>query len=162
MRWFPGGTEQFCFTFGGVEYCFPIAGGSAGWKALSPGVHNPPHLECEADVINANPLNPGSAAVGYPQNTSTDGQEYGPDPDGSLNWGGTTYTFYSAHYMDYWHDTSLREDRTRLEIAKSVVSDMVQANTAIDFGLVLFNDNEGDDIDDCMTGAGWYSACFPI
>ena len=151
LRWFAGGNEQFCFNFNGIEYCFPIPGGSAGWKSLSEGVKAPPHLDCEADVINSNPLNPG-AANGYPQNTSTAGQQYAANPDGSLNWGSSAYTFYSAHYMDWYHDSSLRDDQTRLEIAQEVVSSLVEANTAIDFGLALFNENDGDDISDVHDG----------
>lgn len=151
-RWSPGGTEEFCFTFEGVEYCFPIPGGSAGWRELSLGVAGPPHLECEADVINGNSANPGGGGAGYPQNTSTDGQEYGPNPDTTLNWGSNAYTFYSAHYMDWYHDASLRTDQTRLEIAKEVVNSLVSANTTIDFGLALFNENSGDDISDEYDG----------
>tara|TARA_R110001592_G_scaffold215025_2_gene468343 strand:+ start:123394 stop:127017 length:3624 start_codon:yes stop_codon:yes gene_type:complete len=151
-RWFPGGMDQFCFEFNGNELCFDIPGGSAGWTALSVGSHNPQHIDCAADILTGEPSNGPGIADGYPQNTSTDGQEYGLNSNNPPAWGSDSYTFFSAHYMNWYHDTSLRDDQTRLEIAQNVVSNLVEASTQIDFGLMLFNENSGNDIADDYNG----------
>lgn len=147
--WHPGGDEVFCRASGN---CFSVAGGGAGWKALSRGINARPHLECDADVVDGDSGNGSGLGAGYPQNTSVNGQEYGANPDGNMAWGDNSYTFFSAHYMDWYHDASLRTDRTRLEIAQEVVDSIVTANTSIDFGLAIFNHNDGDGVDDVYNG----------
>lgn len=123
-----------------------VMGGIARWTPLLSG-NNPLHVECAADVTNSNSGNGPGVIAGYPQDVDTNGQEYGPDRD--PNWQpGTAYTFYSAQYMDWYYDASLIEDRTRLQIAQEVVSSLVEANTAIDFGIALFNMNGGAGGDD--------------
>ncbi|MCB1699228.1 MAG: hypothetical protein KDI14_00100 [Halioglobus sp.] len=135
-RWFAGGQDQFCTAFS----CVGGQQRDPGWLEINSGSINAPDVECLADVVENNPLNPGRAP-GYPQNTSTVGQEYGPNPDPSMNWGESAYTFYSAHYMDWYYDETLRLDSpTKLEVAQQVVSTLVEANKSIDFGLALFND----------------------
>ncbi|MEM6583261.1 MAG: hypothetical protein AAF699_18435 [Pseudomonadota bacterium] len=147
-RWFPGGLIEFCIP--GTTVCIDIPGGSAGWQPLTFIDPTPSHVECQEDVISGDPSNPG-AANGFPQSTSVDGDEYGPTIDSGFTWD-NSYTFYSAHYMDYWHDASLRDDRTRLDIAQSVITDIITANPTIDFGLALFNENSGDDSSDTYDG----------
>jgi type IV pilus assembly protein PilY1 len=125
-----------------VRWSSGSRGGDSSWTALSSSVRSPPHVECEADVINRNPANPGSPFIGYPQDTSNNGEEYGPDPDNTPEWGSKAYTFYSAHYLDWYYDPDSGVNRTRLDIAQAVVDSLVSANTAIDFGLALFNSND--------------------
>lgn len=131
LRWFPGRVEL---------------GLPAGWERLA--LYNAldlRYMDCEKDVIEGNPGNPG-AANGYPQETTVNGQEYGPAPDPSLDWqpatAPVTYFFFSAHYMDWYYDDTLVLDHsTKLEIAKEAVTELVAENTQIDFGLALYNDN---------------------
>ncbi|MEM8561151.1 MAG: PilC/PilY family type IV pilus protein [Pseudomonadota bacterium] len=127
-----------------------LTGDGAGWLPLSSLNTTPTHVDCLGDVIASNQLNPG-VADGYPQNTSVDGSEYGPSVDASVDWS-NAYTFYSANYLDYWHDTSVIVDRTRLDIAQSIITDTISASPTIDFGLALFNQNNGDDINDRFNG----------
>ncbi len=103
---------------------------------------NPPHVECEEDVVNSNSGN-GSIGSGYPKHNIAHGSEYSAatPADSNVNWGSEAYTFYSAHYMDYLYDDSLLVDRSRIEIAQDVVSSIITANTGIDFGLLEFNYN---------------------
>lgn len=141
-RWFPGGNDQFCQVIGGVLSCLGGDVKSAGWLEITSGSITAPHFDCKADVDSNNAGNPG-IPDGFPQNSSTDGEEYGPGIDPSLDWSTTGVTFYSAHYMDwYYDDTLVLDTTTKLEVAQTVVSNLVAATTAVDFGLVLFNDNE--------------------
>ncbi|QIB64777.1 pilus assembly protein [Kineobactrum salinum] len=104
---------------------------------------DPPHVECRDDVINGNPSNGPGVADGYargngvPNNAVFSAATPG---ESEVKWGNTSYTFYTAHYMDYRHDDSL-VSRTRMEIAQEVVTGIILANPGIDFGLVEFNGN---------------------
>ncbi|MFK8051051.1 MAG: pilus assembly protein [Halioglobus sp.] len=115
------------------------------------------HIDCQADIINSNSGNgtgAGSPGNGYyptaPASTSPSaGDEYTTninDPGiANITWG--PHTFYSAHYMDWYHDSSLVTTRTRLSIAQEVVTSLISANTAIDFGLGVFNHNSSSSND---------------
>ncbi|WP_229360320.1 pilus assembly protein [Ferrimonas sediminicola] len=55
-------------------------------------------------------------------------------------------TLYTENYLYYLH-TSGATRRSRLAIAKEVVSSMVESTPGVDFGLAVFNLNSGDDRD---------------
>ncbi|MCB1704838.1 MAG: hypothetical protein KDI17_08245 [Halioglobus sp.] len=127
------------------------SGDEAEWRALSTSDRSPMHVDCAADVID-----PGNAGNGPGQD---DGYPYQPsDPAASnsqaytdnrgtsnVDWGNTTYTFYSAHYMDWlYDDTILSEEKTRMQIAQEVVNSLINSNPIIDFGLAVFNYNNGN------------------
>jgi type IV pilus assembly protein PilY1 len=117
------------------------------WVDLAPGVNDPPHVECEADVIEGDDNNPGYSN-GFAVRGSSGPFVAGDAGVSNARWGSTPYTFYSANYMRwYYQEVVLEENRTRLEIAQEVVSSLVDANRSIDFGLALFNRNAGSSED---------------
>ena len=113
------------------------------WQPLSGNVNNPPHVECLNDVAGGIADNGPGIAAGYPQDGVQTGSEYGPNPDPSMNWGNGAYTFYTAHYLDWYYDDSLEEPRSRMDIAQDVVSTIIRSNPGVDFGLMEFNSNQG-------------------
>ncbi|MBN7795685.1 pilus assembly protein [Parahaliea mediterranea] len=113
------------------------------WEALSAQDQTPTHAECRDDVDSGNPDNGLGLASGYPQDNVANGQEYGPAPDASVDWGNQAYTFYTSHYLDWYHDDSLVEPRSRLSIAQEVVSTLISTNKGVDFGLMEFNYSQG-------------------
>ncbi len=113
------------------------------WAALSAQDQTPTHAECRDDVDSDNTDNGPGQTAGYPQDNVANGQEYGPDPDPSVNWGNQAYTFYTSHYLNWYHDDSLVEPRSRLDIAQEVVSTLISTNKGVDFGLMEFNYDQG-------------------
>ncbi|CAA0126288.1 Type IV pilus biogenesis factor PilY1 [Halioglobus japonicus] len=113
------------------------------WQSLSSSVHSPTHVECRDDVTNSIDDNGSGQGSGYPQNNVLSGDEYGSNPDATVEWGGSPYTFYTSHYLNWYHDDSLVEARSRLDIAQEVISTIIATNTSIDFGLMEFNYDEG-------------------
>lgn len=114
------------------------------WQPLNSGVKNPRHTECLNDVSESISDNGVGIVAGFPQNSVATGGEYGAIPDPTIDWGGQAYTFYTSHYLDWFHDDSLVQSRTRMAIAQEVVSDIILTNPGIDFGLVEFNGNRTD------------------
>ena len=57
--------------------------------------------------------------------------------------GNTAYTFYTSHYMNWWHDDSLVTPRPKIDIAADVITTIIDTNTSVDFGLLEFNYSEG-------------------
>lgn len=112
------------------------------WASLSRQENAPTHVECRDDVISNNTDNGVGISAGYPQDDVANGSEYGVAIDPSVDWGGESYTFYTSHYLDWYYDDSLIEDKTRMEIAQDVVSSLIRTNTGIDFGLMEFNSNQ--------------------
>ncbi|GAB3315951.1 pilus assembly protein [Haliea atlantica] len=113
------------------------------WQALSDDVNNPTHVECLNDVTGGLTDNGSGVGSGFPQAGVANGSEFGPSPDPSVEWGGQAYTFYTSHYMNWYHDDSLVEARSRLDIAQDVISGIIRTNPGIDFGLMEFNYDDG-------------------
>ncbi len=128
-------------------------GDEAEWRALSTSDQSPMRVDCAADVTIPGNSGNGSEPTGYPyQPNSPDASNSQAYTDtlstSNVNWGNTTYTFYSAHYMDWlYDDTILSEEKTRMSIAQEVVVSLINTNPIIDFGLAVFNYNNGDGSD---------------
>ena len=107
------------------------------------------HIDCRADITSNNPNNPGHSVSGYPRNINP--RPYGANKDSSSfnnNFGGTANVrLYTANYMNYYHNPAIpKTDQTRLDIAKSVISNVVNSSPDVDFGLMTFNRNwDGED-----------------
>ncbi len=116
------------------------------WLSLSGGVHAPPHVDCEEDVDSSTPGNGPAVADGYPKDDVTDPDVYSAavPADSDVDWGTTAYTLYTGNYVDYWNDSTIITTDSRINIAKNVISNLVTANTGLDFGLATFNNNNGD------------------
>ncbi|MEM1110594.1 MAG: hypothetical protein AAGI11_01685 [Pseudomonadota bacterium] len=123
-------------------------GQEAKWLELSADDNDPAHVDCQQDVANENSDNGTGQPGGYPRAADSPDatvEDAYVDSVGSSNvsWGGDAYTFYTSHYMDWYYDTSIvTEDKDYLQIAQEVIGGIVQSNTAIDFGLAVFNNND--------------------
>jgi len=113
------------------------------WQSLTTSVHTPPHVECLDDVSNGNPENGAGQADGYPQTNVATGNEYAGSIDTTVDWGNTAYTFYTSHYLNWYHDDSLVAPRPKIDIAADVITTIIETNTSIDFGLLEFNRSQG-------------------
>lgn len=89
---------------------------------------------------------------GYPIDGlgSQDSPIYYTSSAGNSNvvWVGEVVTLYTDNYLRWSHNDDIRTvDRTRLDIAKDTVTDLIESAPSIDFGLQIFNLNyprEGD------------------
>lgn len=135
-------TSEWVYVGDRVRVCEDETVIPGSWQALTGQDNSPTHVECLDDVVNGNPGNL-TVANGYPQDDVANGNEYGASPDPSIDWGNSSYTFYTSHYLNWYHDDSLEEPRSRLEIAQSVISSIIQSNPGIDFGLMEFNYDDG-------------------
>ncbi|MCB1699968.1 MAG: hypothetical protein H6985_12895 [Pseudomonadales bacterium] len=113
------------------------------WATLNADNHSPRHVECQFDVTNGNPSNGPGVSNGYPMDNVLNDEALGADTpaESDVNWSGSSYRFYSGHYMDYLYDNSTLKDLTRMEIAQIVIGSLIKANKGIDFGLLEFNGN---------------------
>jgi type IV pilus assembly protein PilY1 len=126
-----------------VEVCEADTDVPGSWESLTSSVQSPTHVECRDDVTDSIGDNGAGQNAGYPQNNVLNGSEYGPSADSTVQWGGSPYTFYTSHYLNWYHDDSLVAPRSRLDIAQEVISTIISTNTSIDFGLMEFNFDEG-------------------
>lgn len=119
------------------------------WDDLSTSGQSPLHVDCGADVgSNGNNTsdNGSGQSTGFPCNTTTGRNSttgpYCSSRVSSVDDDWTTYRVYTANYMNWYYSTTLVE-RTRLDIAQSVITNIVNGNPGIDFGLAVFNNNSG-------------------
>ncbi|PLW67549.1 hypothetical protein C0039_16720 [Pseudohalioglobus lutimaris] len=136
-------TTEWQYSGPQVETCEADTTIPGSWSGLSSNARTPPHVECLDDVNNTNPDNGSGQADGFPQANATDGNEYDTSVDNNVDWGNTAYTFYTSHYMDWWHDDSLVQARSKIDIAADVITTIIDTNTSIDFGLLEFNRSQG-------------------
>lgn len=121
-------------------------GDAAGWEDLSTSDHTPTHVECQADVLSAEEGNGPYQAAGLPNQPSSedapDSEAYTTGGHSNVDFGSTYYKWYSAHYLNWWYDTStITVAKTRMEVARDVINSVITTNTSLDFGLAVFNDN---------------------
>ncbi|WP_156925680.1 pilus assembly protein [Shewanella fidelis] len=60
---------------------------------------------------------------------------------------GKSVTFYTEKYVTWYHSTKSQQDISRLEIAQRVMEDTVVTTPSVDFGLAVFNYNNGSSDD---------------
>lgn len=111
------------------------------WVNLSSTQNNPAHVDCKADYDNSNPSNPGFTN-GYPRNTS--GGLAGPyvanRGQSNVTWGTTRTTLYTANYLN-WYYSPAAQDKTRIQIARDTVVNLLQGTANVRWGLMTFNNN---------------------
>ena len=105
------------------------------------------HLECAADIDNEDVTNPNtsdgwasdqdgpfrSSEAGSPWDT------WSKRHDSDL-----TRTLFTGNYLAWYYNDDLIENRTKMEIAQDVVTELIANNPQVDFGLILFNWNDGN------------------
>jgi len=111
--------------------------GSTDWSALGNTNRTLIHIDCQADINAEDNRNGSGQANGYPRNNATNG--YG-NRNTSIDDAWTTARLYTANYMNWWYSTTL-VDRSRMDVAQGVISEIINSNPDIDFGLATYNYN---------------------
>jgi type IV pilus assembly protein PilY1 len=119
------------------------------WRTVEDNndTRNTTHLECAADIDNEDPSNPNT----------DDGwavDRNGPFQDNRAGDPWDTWekrhdsellrTLFTGNYLAWYYNDDLVENRSKMEIAQDVVTELVTNNPQIDFGLMLFNYNDGN------------------
>ncbi|MCF7990554.1 MAG: hypothetical protein K9M02_08935 [Thiohalocapsa sp.] len=117
---------------------------SAGWYyfGTSSGVQAPDAWECQSDV-NAGDSDNNGFSSGMPcSNGPYCSGAGGPwDGQGLRDYPNTFRNLYSAQYMAWYHNDGMASERSKMEIAKEVVTNLITTNPNVDFGLMTFNVN---------------------
>lgn len=123
-------------------------GDAAGWKNLDKTVNNPYTVDCRQDVLAGNDDNASGIGDGYPRKANDpdtpNGSAYTTQASSSnVSWGSGA-TLFTSHYMNWYYDTSIvPEDKDYLQIAQEAIEAIIRSNPNIDFGLGVFNNNDG-------------------
>ena len=110
------------------------------WKTLS--ANNGTLFECKEDVLKSDAANPATSGdSGFPK----DGRS-GPyiSTVNNVFSGSDAVTLYSANYV-YWNESSGSTSKSRLDIAKEAIASLIQSTPSVDFGLEIFNQNNGNE-----------------
>lgn len=121
-----------------------------GWQQLQSGLvpeSEITYLDCSADDTRFSTpdgltLNDGM----YPLGNGNGGTTTAYTSNRRLNFRYTNSmraTLYTANYLNYWNNAQLRQDITRMDVAKEAAKAVIDANTEIRFGLMIFNKNNG-------------------
>jgi len=139
------------------EYTFQ--GNSGSWQEI-PGNNgaNIQTIDCEDDVkqvppnpeVNAGVLQNNGSITQLPNGYPIDGLGSKQSPiyytntvgNSNVIWSGEVVTLYTDNYLRWSHSNSVGNvNRTRLDIAKDTVTDLIESAPSIDFGLQIFNIN---------------------
>lgn len=149
---------------------YQIKGSSGSWEPLPAemGLNTNNPVDCFDDIVNKKTGN-GTYSSKYIQipndrypingigNAKNDLESVAYTTDWELAnsqssalQGGQPITLYTANYINYYHATESdvgTETKTRLEVAKETINELLTATPGVDFGMMLFNlnaPNEGD------------------
>ncbi len=106
-------------------------------------------LDCEDDVTNLDNTNIASLDVGYPIDNAGDKKDpvyHTTDAaDSNVTWSGTYVTLYTDNYLRWHHGEDIAQTlKSRLDQAKLSISNVVKSAPSVDFGLQIFNYDNGD------------------
>ena len=149
---------------------YQIKGNSGSWEPLPAemglSTNNP--VDCYDDIVNKKPKNGTYSSKyiqipndRYPYNGAGNAKNDLENTAYTTDWelansqssalqGGQPITLYTANYINYYHATESdvgTESKTRLEVAKETINELLTATPGVDFGMMLFNLNapsEGD------------------
>jgi type IV pilus assembly protein PilY1 len=105
------------------------------------------HLECSADIDNNDPINPNTNDGWASDDSGPFRANSAGDPWDTWNkrhYSSLTRTLFSGNYLAWYYNDDLIENRTKMEIAQDVVTELIENNPQIDFGMMLFNWNDGN------------------
>ena len=120
------------------------------WRNLPSNGNNIKVLDCKEDLVAVNSNNAqhqdGTVLpAGYPVDyQSSNGSPIyyttsAANSDAS-SWS-QIVTLYSAHYLRWYYYGVVPEPRTRMEVAKESVTNLINSSPGVDFGLQIFNRN---------------------
>lgn len=129
---------------------YSIKGNSGSWNEIPDNNGaNIEVLDCEDDVLESDPANIVTLPQGYPANYL--GTNKNPVYHTSLlassnvDWSGQLVTLYTDNYLRWHHGEEVAQTfKSRMDIAKDSISKVVKAAPSIDFGLQVFNFDDGD------------------
>lgn len=112
--------------------------------------------DCEDDVLGNNSSNKkylkNGTLTSLPSGYPIDGEGDSSNPEhytGNINnsnveWTGSLVTLYSDNYLRWYHNSQISLVRkSRIDIAKESVTNLIQSSPNVDFGLETFNRSEG-------------------
>lgn len=133
---------------------YSIKGNSGSWNEIPDNNGaNIEVIDCEDDVLAADPTNIASLPPGYPINYAGDKKDpiyHTTDIVASnVEWSGELVTLYTDNYLRWHHGEDIAQTlKSRMDIAKDSITKVVQAAPSIDFGLQVFNYDDGDAAND--------------
>ena len=106
-------------------------------------------IDCEDDVTNEDPTNVSGLDSGYP--IDNEGDKKNPVyhttnlGNSNVNWSGTLVTLYTDNYLR-WHqgEDIAQTSKSRLDQAKESITNVIKSAPSVDFGLQIFNYDDGD------------------
>ncbi|MEW6991032.1 pilus assembly protein [Colwelliaceae bacterium 6441] len=106
-------------------------------------------IDCEDDVSNVDPTNIAALDPGFPVNNKGDKQNpvyHTPNvTDSNVSWTGPLVTLYTDNYLRWHHgETIAQTAKSRLDQARESITDVINSTPSVDFGLQVFNYNDGD------------------
>ncbi len=115
-----------------------------GWRTLKNKSNSTiTYVDCERDNDSTGTID-GQAAADNKYPRSSTSTAYATSGSAFV-WGNfntdATPTLYNANYMNYWNNPNLVDELSRLDVAKSTVKSVIDANPSIRFGLTVFNYN---------------------
>jgi type IV pilus assembly protein PilY1 len=127
----------------------PIYGSIDIWRTVEDNddTRQSEHLECAADIDLDDSVNPNTddgwaSDDGGPFRASSAGDPWNTwDKRHNSD---LTRTLFTGNYLAWYYNDDLIENRTKMEIAQDVVTELVANNPQIDFGMMLFNYNDGN------------------
>ncbi len=130
------------------EYSFN--GNSGSWNEIPDNNGaNIEVIDCEDDVLQSNPKNIPSLPQGYPVNYIGTKQlpiYHTPSKATSnVDWSGQLVTLYTDNYLRWHHGEAIAQTlKSRNEIAQKSITSVIKSAPSIDFGLQVFNFDDGD------------------
>lgn len=129
---------------------YSIKGNTGSWNEIPDNNGaNIEIIDCEDDVLAADPTNIDSLPAGYPINYA--GNKKNPvyhTTDivaSNVEWSGELVTLYTDNYLRWHHGEDIAQTlKSRMDIAKDSITKVVKAAPSIDFGLQIFNYDDGD------------------
>ncbi|TNH95828.1 pilus assembly protein [Aeromonas sobria] len=125
------------------------------WRSLNDfDFYNITIVDCQQDIDEKNPSNPYSGSYssnitnGYPvdkPNRNNGSWFYTSNIANALSNGSTTQiSLFTANYVRWYYGSTGVSLQTRLKVAQDAVKELVLATPAVDFGLAVFNYNDGN------------------
>ncbi|GHG02460.1 pilus assembly protein [Thalassotalea marina] len=114
-------------------------------------------IDCEDDVTSSNPKNISSLPEGYPIDSAGNKRNpiyHTPNVgDSNVTWDGQLVTLYTDNYLRWHHNETLNQTLiSRLDQAINSISSVILSAPSVDFGLQVFNYNDGDGTNDSNGG----------
>ncbi|SEK30097.1 type IV pilus assembly protein PilY1 [Colwellia chukchiensis] len=129
---------------------YSIKGNSGSWNEIPDNNGaNIEVIDCEDDVLLKDPTNVPSLLPGFPVNyLGTKKVPIYHTPvhlSSNVDWSGQLVTLYTDNYLRWHHGESVAQTlKSRLQVAQDSITKVVKSAPSIDFGLQVFNFNDGD------------------